>query len=255
MDEHRVNVHYLPRDVVGRQLEGSAVAVIDVLRATSTICRALASGASTVVPFVEINDTLAAALRVGRETVVLGGERKGLKIDGFDLGNSPAEYTPEAIQGRPVFITTTNGTRALRLARLAKRVVAAAFLNLSAVVASLKNEPQIDILCAGTEGCETGEDILAAGALVDLIEKGGQAPYELNDAAMGARDKWQSVIGAARITGRSLSVQLALEFRDTAGGRNLIGIGLDQDLVDCAQVDRLTVVPELDVRNWRITSQ
>src|SRR5262245_3106176 len=132
MSEQRINVYYLPSEVHERKLEGSTVAVIDVLRATSTICQALASGAREVVPFVEIDEALAAAKTVGREKVVLGGERKGLRIDGFDLGNSPSEYTPSTIQGRPVYITTTNGTRALQHARFANQVFAASFLNLSA---------------------------------------------------------------------------------------------------------------------------
>src|SRR5262245_49465763 len=109
MSEQRINVHYLPSEVGERELEGSAVAVIDVLRATSTICQALASGAREVVPFVQISEALAAAEKVGRANVVLGGERKGLLIDGFDLGNSPAEYSASRVQGRPVYITTTNG--------------------------------------------------------------------------------------------------------------------------------------------------
>ena len=113
MQRLSLNVYNLPQEVDERKIGGSAVVVIDVLRATSTICQALASGAREVVPFVEIDEALAAANKVGRKNVVLGGERKGVMIDGFDLGNSPAEYTPNAIQGRPVFITTTNGTRAL----------------------------------------------------------------------------------------------------------------------------------------------
>src|SRR4051812_28694357 len=120
MQEHYLNVHNLPEEVDERKLAGSAVVVIDVLRATSTICQALASGAREVVPFVEIDEALAAANKVGRKNVVLGGERRGVMIDGFDLGNSPSDYTRNAIQGRPVFITTTNGTRALQHARLAK---------------------------------------------------------------------------------------------------------------------------------------
>src|SRR5262245_64673230 len=114
MSEQRIHVYYFPNEVAERQLQGSAVAVIDVLRATSTICQALASGAREVVPFVEIDEARAAAERAGRANVVLGGERKGLPIDGFDLGNSPAEYSASRVGGRAVYITTTTGTRALQ---------------------------------------------------------------------------------------------------------------------------------------------
>src|SRR4051794_30793820 len=113
MAEQLINVYGLPCQVAAEELAGGAVAVIDLLRATTTICQALASGACEVVPFLEIDETFAAADRVGRESVLLGGERGGTRITGFDLGNSPAEYTPQVVRGRTVFITTTNGTRAL----------------------------------------------------------------------------------------------------------------------------------------------
>src|SRR6188768_1522893 len=103
MFEDHIRVHNLPGDVDARELAGSTVIVIDLLRATTTICQALASGATEVVPFREIDEALAAAAKVGRDQVVLGGERGGLRIAGFDLGNSPKEYTPEAVGGRRVF--------------------------------------------------------------------------------------------------------------------------------------------------------
>src|SRR3954468_21131840 len=155
MPNHHLRVHKLPKDVDEKELAGSTVVVIDLLRATSTICQALASGAREVVPFLEIEDAFTAAKGEDRADIVLGGERRGGKIPGFDVGNSPAEYTPQVVGGKRVFITTTNGTRAMHHARLASRVVLGSFLNLSAIVASVKDEPTIDILCAGTDGSET----------------------------------------------------------------------------------------------------
>src|SRR3954469_25657283 len=152
MPDHRLRVHKLPQDVDKQELVGSTVVVIDLLRATSTICQALVSGAREVVPFLEIDDALAAAQSANRADIVLGGERRGGKIPGFDVGNSPAEYTSQVVGGKREFITTTNGTRVMHHARLASRVVLGSFLNLSAIVASIKKEPAIDILCAGTDG-------------------------------------------------------------------------------------------------------
>jgi 2-phosphosulfolactate phosphatase len=255
MSQHLLRVHNLPKNVDQRELEGSTAIVIDLLRATTTICCALAAGASEVVPFRTVEETLAAAEKAGRDQVVLGGERGGRRIEGFDLGNSPAEYTPAIISGRSVFITTTNGTQALYHARLASRVILGSFLNLSAVIASVKYEPRVDILCAGTDGCETREDILTAGAIVERISTESKVPVDSNDATTTARAEWDAVIRAADTAGRSISDQLALELRHSAGGRNLIDIGLDQDLIDCTRIDRLNVVPELDVHNWRITSR
>lgn len=253
MHDHYLRVHNRPEDVDERELAGSTVIVIDLLRATTTICQALASGAREVVPFREIDEALAAANRVGRANVVLGGERGGKRIEGFDLGNSPAEYTPEAVSGRPVFITTTNGTQALYHARLAGRVVIGALVNLSATVASVKDERRIDILCAGTDGCETKEDILVAGAMVGDLEEVPGADWYSNEAARSAFHVWGIQIGKSVVTSRTIEERLPIDLRNTPGGRNLIEIGLDQDIVDCAQIDRLSIVPELDVRNWRIT--
>lgn len=254
MRDQILRVHYLPSHVRAEELAGSAVVVIDALRATSVICQALAAGARDVVPFLEVREALAAADEEGRAEVVLGGERRGHRIDGFDVGNSPCEYSAEVVGGRRVFVTTTNGTRALHHAQLARRVIVASFLNLSAVVASLQDELRVDVVCAGTDGHATGEDILAAGAVVDGLCSLPGAKRQLNDAATSARQEWRGLVAAAQEDGRGVNEQLALELRDTAGGHNLIEIGLERDLVDCAQVDRLNIVPELDVREWRITA-
>jgi 2-phosphosulfolactate phosphatase len=248
-----LNVHRLPRHVAAADLAGSAVVVIDLLRATSTISQAIASGATEVVPFLEVDDAITAAEKAGRSNVVLGGERKGGKIPRFDLGNSPCEYTTEAVAGRRVFITTTNGTRALDHAKRAKRVLLGAFTNLSAVVASIENEPRIEILCAGTDGGETREDILAAGAIVSQLLERSSTPPKLNENAAAAKRDWDEVLTRARSSNRPLTEQLAIELRDTQGGRNLLGMDLNRDLVDCAQIDRLKIVPELNIRDWRIT--
>ncbi|MCI0334904.1 MAG: 2-phosphosulfolactate phosphatase [Planctomycetes bacterium] len=252
MPQHHLNVHNLPRDVAERELAGSVV-VIDLLRASSTICQALASGADEVVPFLEVEEALAASDEAGRSEIVLGGERKGSRISGFDLGNSPCEYMPEAVAGRRVFFTTTNGTRALHHARLARRILVGAFVNLSAIAASVQDEPRVDILCAGTGGGETREDILAAGAMASRLAELWRESCDFNAAANAARREWEQVVARAASAGRPLIEQLAVELQDTQGGRNLLGIGLDRDLVDCAKIDNLSVVPKLDVPHWRIT--
>jgi 2-phosphosulfolactate phosphatase len=255
MHTRRLRVHNLPH--AAAQLSGSTVVVIDLLRASSTICQALAAGAIDVVPFRDVTEALSAAADVPRETVVLGGERGGKRIDGFDLGNSPREYTLERVGGKRVFLTTTNGTQALWRARMAQRIVVGSILNLSAVAESIRNEPRLNVLCAGTDGRETAEDILAAGAIVyQGAYQGTSLAAErqaLNQAAARAQLKWQRLLESARISGRGVNEELAIALRDTPGGRNLLAIGLEQDLEDCAQVDRLTIVPELDVREWRIT--
>jgi 2-phosphosulfolactate phosphatase len=248
-----LNVHFLPSQVEESTLAGSVVVVIDLLRASSTICRALASEATCVVPFLEVDDTKRAAARFRREEIVLGGERHGRIIEGFDLGNSPLEYAPDAVGGRRVLFTTTNGTRALHHARLAKRTLIGCALNRQAVANVIANEPRVDILCAGADGEVTGEDILAAGAIVHALvdpDPRGDAVtlvhYKTDDGAGSALAKWQQLLQAARNTGVSAAAQFAEQMRDTPGGRNLLDIGHQRDLAACAQLDKLSIVPELN---------
>lgn len=253
MFDQILNVYFLRDFVSARDLETHTVAVIDVLRATTTICQALASGAREVVPFQTIDDALEAKAANHQGDVVLGGERGGRRIDGFDLGNSPAEYTSAAVGGHRVYFTTTNGTQALYHARYAGRVIIASLVNLSAVVASLKERPQVEILCAGTNGHETQEDTLAAGAIVDGLYNLDDTYWQMNEAAEAARSEWHQLLSDAADADRTTIEQVTIELRDTLGGRNLIEVGLDRDLADCAQIDRLNIVPVFDVDKWRIT--
>lgn len=253
MDQPVLRVRNLPQLVAEQDLVDSTVVVVDLLRASTTICQALASGAREVVPYLEVSEALAAAAAsADQSAVVLGGERGGRRIEGFDLGNSPSEYTPQAVSGRRVLFTTTNGTRALQHAKLADRVIVGAVVNLSAVVASVRDYPRLDILCAGTDGRETREDILVAGAIVNELCRAHVIERRLDAGAESARREWAQLLAATHAAGRTPSEHLAAELRDTPGGRNLLAVGLDDDLVDCAQIDRLDVVPELDPSNWRV---
>jgi 2-phosphosulfolactate phosphatase len=130
--------------------------------------------------------------------------------------------------------------------------VVGAFVNLSAVVASIRGEPQIDVLCAGTGGQVTREDLLAAGAMVDALSATDDGAWQLNESANTTRRDWRSLLKAAHASGRSLNEWLTAELRHTPGGRNVLSIGMDQDLIACAQIDALSVVPALNVCEWRI---
>jgi 2-phosphosulfolactate phosphatase len=160
-----LDVFLLPDLAAPDELAGRTVVVVDVLRATTTIIHALAAGATEVVPCLEVDE----AQRIAAQhpgAAVLGGERGGSKIPGFDLGNSPTEYTPAAVADKAVIFTTTNGTRAMDRCRRARRVLLGAFVNLSAICRELTAGRQIAIVCAGTDGRVTREDTLFAGAVV-----------------------------------------------------------------------------------------
>jgi 2-phosphosulfolactate phosphatase len=240
----QLDVYLLPALVEPAALAGKAVVVIDILRATTTIVHALAAGATEVRPCLEVED----AKRLAAELdgcVMLGGERGGMQIPGFDLGNSPAEYTRERIGGKTVVFTTTNGTRAMLRCKQARRVLLGAFVNFSAVCRELAGESEIALVCAGTDGQVTREDALFAGAVVDDLVRSGRN-CRLNDQAELAADAWQTAVRL--LTDRPLGLTL----RDSRGGRNLIDIGQENDIDLAAQMDRFDVVPVLDVAAWTI---
>src|SRR5208283_2799317 len=159
-----------------RDLRRTACVVFDVLRATSTFVTALHNGAKAIIPVSEISE--AVAIRKAQSDVLLGGERDGVKIRAsqtggidFDLGNSPREYTPEKVRGKTIVSTTTNGTRALRACTGAQAVLAASFLNLTATAQFIRRlQPShIALVCAGTRENTALEDVLAAGALAEIL--------------------------------------------------------------------------------------
>lgn len=247
-------VHYLPQFVDESDLADSTVIVVDLLRASTTICHALHAGATAVVPLLEVGDVADRVQQLGRENVVLGGERGGEIIAGFDLGNSPLEYTPHEVFGRMVLFTTTNGTRALLHSRIARRVLVGAAVNLAAIAAEAKFATRVDILCAGTGGIVTREDNLIAGGLVaEFLRRSSPKRWQANEWATAAHGEWQELLNGARAFRRSPSEHLAIELRNTPGGRNLIAIGHEEDLAICAQLDSLMVVPEWDSSTGLIT--
>jgi 2-phosphosulfolactate phosphatase len=256
----QLNVHLRPADVDCEALAGGATIVVDQLRATTTICYALAAGADCVMPFVDIAETLLAAEKFGRHGVLLGGERGGRRIEGFDLGNSPSEYATEVVGGRRILFTTTNGAKALLHAAPARQVLAGALVNRLAVARYVATCDCVDVLCAGTSGEPTGEDVLAAGAivqaLVDVRSTGGRvdllASLRMNEQAFAAMCDWSRVAPKPGEPSTVVQSRLVETMRETTGGRNLLEIGLDADLADCARLDALDVVPVFDPASGEI---
>lgn len=245
-----LHVYFLPDLARDDDLDGRTVVVIDVLRATTTILHALGAGAVEVIPCLEVDEARQAASALGANAI-LGGERSGGKIPGFDLGNSPAEYTSKALAGKSLVFTTTNGTRAMLCCRRARRLLIGAFSNFSAICQSLSGEERIALICAGTNGNITREDVLFAGAVVYQIAGSFldtlAAPAEgLNDQALIAAAAWRASL--RDISPKSLAEQL----RSSIGGRNLLGIGHGTDIDLSAQMDKFDFVPVLDLSTWRI---
>lgn len=239
-EERDVYVYLLPELAPPERLRQSVAVVIDVLRATTSIVHALAAGCTAVLPCAEVDEarTLSDSLPAGR--VLLAGERGGLPIPGFDLGNSPRRFTARACRGVAVVLTTTNGTRALVRCASAPRTLVAAFVNYSAVCEQLRSEARpVCIVCAGTDGDVTLEDTLLAGALVDfLYDLGG---VRLNDGARLAWDCFDT---------HGCCLQGAMEL--SQGGRNLMALGFEEDIQAAAKVDEFALVPELRLDPLRI---
>lgn len=212
------------------------VVVIDVLRATTVMATALASGAASVVTFCEVADALAYRDHCG-QSCRLGGERGGLRIEGFDLGNSPREYTVESLMEQTLVQTTTNGTRAIQGCIAARRLFTGAFINLRAVTGCLLDSERVLIVCAGTNGHISREDVLCAGALCRRLLE--QSPMTLvGDQAAIALSTWDDAVG---LEARQETIYEAL--LNSRGGRNLVQLGLAVDIRDASQIDSCSHVP------------
>lgn len=227
------------------EVAGSTAVVIDVIRATSTMVTAFGNGADSVYPTVSTEDALRLASSLGREETLLCGERKGSKIEGFDLGNSPAEYDRETVEGKRLVMSTTNGTRAFLAVSTAERILAASFLNLTAVVdaavESLGDEGLLVVVCAGKEDRFSLDDAVCAGVLLQEVARRADDSLETNDSA------------AAALT---LAGDFAVDesfLRGTAAGRALVEIGLGSDLSTCARRDAYELVPEMTDRVIRVS--
>ena len=198
--------------------------VFDILRATSTFATAFHSGASAIYPAKDIAE--AWAFREKYPTALLGGERRGDKIDGFDLGNSPLEY--DDVAGREIISTTTNGTIALRAVATSKTVIASSFLNLQATADFLTIHPAKHLLlvCAGTGNEFAIEDGLAAGAVLEILKNSGESEPILPDAARMLLSLWKT---HASCIGMALA--------DSKNGRRLIERGRKSEVEWCARRD------------------
>lgn len=215
------------------KLAGRTAVVIDVLRATTTITTALASGADTVVPVLTPEEAFQMVRENPARRFVLGGERKAVLIPGFDLGNSPLEYTPSRVGNLPVLFTTTNGTRAIRRAAGADRVYIASLLNAPAVARRLLEEGHdVAICCAGAHDQFTLEDTACAGVILEFMSR-TDVLLEMNDLGYVARELFR------RFDGRLADLLHLAEH-----GQLLVSLGMEEDLFFCAQLGTTTLIPE-----------
>jgi 2-phosphosulfolactate phosphatase len=257
----QLNVLLSPRLLMDESiLENSIAIVIDIFRATTTIATALEQGAKEIVPVATLAEAEAKTKelrgRFGEASVLLCGERGGLKPTGFDLGNSPLEYTRKTVEGKILILSTSNGTLALQAVKAAPLVLAASFANMKHVVnfvmkylilreaRALQNSDEqspannridrIHLVCAGSNGEFSYEDTLCAGALIDALAEEltvGETDFTCTDSAK-----------AARLLFRAEN-NLAQTLVSTLHAEYLRSIGFGEDVEFCVQANTSRMVP------------
>jgi 2-phosphosulfolactate phosphatase len=239
----KLDVFLTPGEIPPSELADRTVVVIDILRASTTIVEALSAGAKSIYPVSSIEEALRLANTFGRDEVLLCGERKCLPIEGFDLGNSPREFTAERVGGKTLVMSTTNGTNVIALATGAARVYIGSLLNLGAIVDELaRGEADPVLLCSGREKQFALEDAACAGLLATRLMEQRSGEWELNDGALAA-------VSLSREFGCGEEL-----FERTAAGRNIAEAGLAADLAFSARVDVHDILPVLHERNITLAS-
>lgn len=240
---HSIELFSLPADAP-RRLAGKATVAVDVLRAGTTIITALQNGAASLIPCIDIETTRHSAAE--NPNSLLGGERQGLMINGFDLSNSPESYQPQIVAGRQIYFTTTNGTKAIEASRTSDVILIGSFINLTAVCRRLEQlQLPISIICAGTDGDPTLEDNLFGGAICEWFTQ--KTKVQMNPAAFAAREMWRTAIRQ-----RDLGVSLCETLCHTQGGKNLVKLNLAPDIEFASTIDRFSILPIFDPRTGLI---
>ena len=230
MSSQKLNVCLSPQLISLYADENSIIVVIDVLRATSAICAALHSGAEKVIPVVDV--------RVARDYLnkgyIVGAERNGEIVEGFEYGNSPLAFTGDHVKGKSIVLTTSNGTFALAAAQIAHQVVVGSFLNLDVISGWLgEQERDIVLLCAGWKQKFNMEDTLFAGAVVSKL-KGTGMDFALSDSAIAAEILYEKAKDSM------------YDFLENTSHRNrLRTMNIEEDVRYCLAPNLASVIPTL----------
>lgn len=241
-----IELFFTPTDVRNALIPRSISVVVDVLRCCTSVCFALHNGCRGFYTVLTPAEAHFLKGKLNKPNVLLGGERLAKKIRGFDLGNSPQEYTKSVVKNRILILTTTNGTRAIDKAKKAREMVICTFANLNTIVDYLKKKKDelIVFVCSGRTGYFSLEDTVCAGAvihkLVAYYEK-LSVPHKLSDTASASRRLYQQyeddILGMLHTSDH---------------GRYLIGIGSEEDLGYCAKIDSTKVIPIYDKKKGMI---
>lgn len=230
----KLDVFYSLHSFQEDELRDKTVVIIDVLRASSTIVTAFMSGAKAIIPVGDMGEASKIAQNVDSDNYLLCGEKDGEKIEGYDLGNSPLEYTKEIVEGKNLIFNTTNGTKAIKKSLGSSKTYIASFLNVGAIVEELENQDNdIVLVCAGWKGRLAFEDMLLAGNIIYLMCD-GSLPNDSRDGAkvaFGLYDKYGDDISTVIHQSNH-----AMRLKDIIG---------TSDIDYCCQVDITDMLPRL----------
>lgn len=231
----QLDVILTPGEITPAVVAGRLVAVIDVLRASTTIATALGNGAKAVLPFISADEAISRSKNLDRDSIVLAGEKDMVPISGFDLGNSPQSFSGAVVDGKTVLLATTNGTKALLMLQGASDIVVASYVNFSAMTAMLRaaarTKTDITIVCAGREGHFSLEDAACAGRYARSATA-KLTSTSTNDAAQ-----------ACALIDRKYGDNIQKIFEDSVHGKALVEAGFGDDLIAAAALDSCPVVP------------
>jgi 2-phosphosulfolactate phosphatase len=232
---NQIDVFSSARSFQEEDLRGKTAVIIDVLRATSTITTAISNGAKGVIAVADMSDASKIAQNLDPSRYLLCGEKNGVKIDGYHLGNSPLEYTSDKVSGKTLILNTTNGTKAISRSNLALQIYIGSFLNLTAVVNQLKKiDTDIVLVCSGWRNRLSLEDMLCAGQIIHELN-GGSLPEHALDGARVAHCLYEKY-----------GPQMPDVIKESNHAVRLKGIVDGNDVDFCSQVDKFDIVPTLE---------
>lgn len=240
----KANVHFSPSNLDELYFTGKTTIVIDVLRATTTIVTALSNGAREIIPVDSTDFALKARGGSFGGQTLTGGERNTKKIDGFNFGNSPLEYTAENIKGKSIILFTTNGTKAIVKAKFSANLYICSFLNLKAISKRLIEEGKdFEIVCSGGNGFFCTEDSVCAGKVIAEVLK-VHPELEMNDSAI-----------AAYIVSKSHGKGIQKMMSECEHGRLLIDNGFIEDVKYCSNLNTSDVIPKFSVNTIKLVTE
>jgi len=228
----KIRVLFSPLCCDELNFSGKTTIVIDVLRATTVIATALNNGAKEIIPVGSIDFAMRISGNSSDKQTLLCGERNTKIIDGFNLGNSPFEYSKEVIESKSLVLFTTNGSKAIVKAKYSENLFTAGFVNLSSIVRAVKDYDEIQILCSGSGGSFSMEDSVCAGNIISELSKINNQ-LQLTDSG-----------SASLFLYEKHADDLLAMLKNSEHGQLLIENGFENDVEFCAKVNVIDAVPK-----------